>query len=344
MNNGTKRRKKKRYRVRYDRIVVFVLIIITISVVASSCVKKLTGDNGDNSSDTSSDISASQPDESSNNENNTPTEPVSENEGEALPEPTEGSSENLVWFSKEDSLKGDLVLVNAEYEYTFPEGDIDTVTIVGNRNDCYQAGDYVTSLDKNVLIHLNELMAAYAQALGSNTTDIFVQDGFRTFEEQQERHSNGKSKTFEAGHTDYHTGRTFDMFRMNSQSATGYLYFSADEKFNAIVGDYGFILRYPEGKETYTGENARSYTYRYVGYPHAKYILSNNLCLEEYITLVKGHNKDNPLDIIEGGHTYNVYYVPAEAEGDTSVPVPADKEYTVSGCNAGGFIVTVTVG
>lgn len=342
MNNGEKRRRKKRYRVRYDRIVVFVLLIITIAVVASSCVKKLKGDDGDYSHSTS-DITPTQPNE--DNENPTPTEPdVSEPAEEATAEPTQALSDNFISLSKEDSLKGDLIVVNADYEYTFPEGDIDPITIVGNRNDCYQAGDYVTKLDKNVLIKLNELMAAYAQALGSETTDIFIQDGFRTFEEQQERHSNGKSKTFEAGHADYHTGRTFDMFRMNAQSATGYLYFAADEKFNEIVGNYGFILRYPEGKEAYTGENARSYTYRYVGYPHAKYILSNNLCLEEYITLVKGHNNDNPLEIIEGGHTYNVYYVPAEADGDTSVPVPADKEYTVSGCNAGGFIVTVTVG
>lgn len=341
MNKGEKRRRKKRYRIRYDRVVVFVLLIITIAVVASTCVKKLKGDDGDNSSGISDNSTV---ETGKNDGNNTPTEDVTGSENETLPETTEALSTNYVTYSKEDSLKGDLILVNAEYEYTFPEGDIDPITIVGNRNDYYQAGDYVTSLDKNVLDKLNELMEAYSHALGTETTDIFIQDGYRTFEEQQERHSNGKSKTFEAGHSDYHTGRTFDMFSMNSQSSTGYLYFIADEKFNDIVGDYGFILRYPEGKESFTGENARSYTYRYVGYPHAKYINSNGLCLEEYINLVKEHDSNNPLEIIEDGHTYNVYFVPAESVGDTSIPVPSDKEYTVSGCNAGGFIVTVTVG
>jgi D-alanyl-D-alanine carboxypeptidase len=186
-------------------------------------------------------------------------------------------------------------------------------------------------------------MEAYAASKNADTTDVFVQDGFRTYDEQVDRHSSGKSKTFSAGHTDYHTGRTFDMFLMNSDSSTGYSYFAADDWFNQNAGSYGFILRYPEGKQEKTGENPRTYTYRYVGIPHASYINFNQLCLEEYIEEVKRHTNDNPLEITAGGNTYNVYYVPAAESGDTDVPVPDGMAYTISGCNAGGFIVTVTI-
>lgn len=51
--------------------------------------------------------------------------------------------------------------------------------------------------------------------------------------------------------------------------------------------DYGFILRYPEGKEQYYGTpcTAGAGHFRYVGVEAAKYITENNLCLEEFLLL-----------------------------------------------------------
>ena len=45
---------------------------------------------------------------------------------------------------------------------------------------------------------------------------------------------------------------------------------------------YGFILRYPKGKEHITGFKYEPWHYRYVGKDVAKYIYENNLTLEEY--------------------------------------------------------------
>lgn len=49
--------------------------------------------------------------------------------------------------------------------------------------------------------------------------------------------------------------------------------------------DYGFILRYPEGKEEYYGTDCTAGHFRYVGVDAAKYITENDLCLEEFILL-----------------------------------------------------------
>jgi D-alanyl-D-alanine carboxypeptidase len=38
-----------------------------------------------------------------------------------------------------------------------------------------------------------------------------------------------------------------------------------------------------------------------------------------------------------------MYYYPAAESGATEVKIPKDAEYTISGNNIGGFIVTVTV-
>ena len=46
---------------------------------------------------------------------------------------------------------------------------------------------------------------------------------------------------------------------------------------------YGFILRYPEGKENITGINYEPWHYRYVGEECAGEIYREGLCLEEYL-------------------------------------------------------------
>ena len=46
--------------------------------------------------------------------------------------------------------------------------------------------------------------------------------------------------------------------------------------------NFGFVLRYPEGKEVETGRKADDATYRYVGIDHAKKMRSYDMYLEEY--------------------------------------------------------------
>ena len=46
--------------------------------------------------------------------------------------------------------------------------------------------------------------------------------------------------------------------------------------------EYGFILRYPKGKESVTGITYEPWHYRYVGVDAAKYIMENNITLEEF--------------------------------------------------------------
>ena len=47
--------------------------------------------------------------------------------------------------------------------------------------------------------------------------------------------------------------------------------------------EYGFILRYPKGKQDVTGIIFEPWHFRYVGVKIATYIMENNLTLEEYL-------------------------------------------------------------
>ena len=47
--------------------------------------------------------------------------------------------------------------------------------------------------------------------------------------------------------------------------------------------EYGFILRFPKGKENITGYSYESWHYRYVGKEVAKEIHESGITLEEYL-------------------------------------------------------------
>ena len=52
---------------------------------------------------------------------------------------------------------------------------------------------------------------------------------------------------------------------------------------------YGFILRYPEGKENITKYKYESWHFRYVGVEVSTYIYENNITLEEYVAYFGGN-------------------------------------------------------
>lgn len=54
---------------------------------------------------------------------------------------------------------------------------------------------------------------------------------------------------------------------------------------------YGFVLRYPEGKEEITSMNANYKSYRYVGKENAKAMQSLNMCLNEYNYYINSRKK-----------------------------------------------------
>ena len=116
---------------------------------------------------------------------------------------------------------------------------------------------------------------------------------------------------------------------------------------------YGFVQRYPASKTGLTGISGYEECLRYVGVAHAAYMTKNNLCLEEYVELIRknhvsaeGTDGKHLLVDTDGDGTanYAVYYVPKNESSDlTTIPVPVGVPYAVSGDNVGGFIVTVTL-
>ena len=84
-----------------------------------------------------------------------------------------------------------------------------------------------------------------------------------------------------AGHSEHQTGLAFDINDASS-SFTGTKEAIWLEK-NAYK--YGFILRYPQGKEDITGYMFEPWHYRYVGVQNAEKLFNSGLTIEEYYNI-----------------------------------------------------------
>jgi D-alanyl-D-alanine carboxypeptidase len=206
------------------------------------------------------------------------------------------------------------------------------------------------SILPSLLKMITDLVEADPSGAFKTTTDkLFITGAYRNITLQTTLNTNYPQTHPEApGYSEHHTGLAFDL-KVMSNSAPIQLRDSEYEWLEAHCAEYGFIIRYEASKSALTGIVDEPYHFRYVGVSHATYMTANNLCLEEYLELLRtSHSYDKtPLEFSAGDKDYLVYYVAADtAEGATftSVPVPPASEgtYTISGDNMNGFIVTVT--
>ena len=111
------------------------------------------------------------------------------------------------------------------------------------------------------------LMKSDAASLGLN---IYISSGYRSYSYQDKIYNNyvsisGKDKadTYSArpGHSEHQTGTCFDLNTIDDSFANT----NEGRWVNENAYLYGFIIRYPKGKESITGYQYESWHLRYVG-------------------------------------------------------------------------------
>ena len=124
-----------------------------------------------------------------------------------------------------------------------------------------------------------------------------VRDGYRTGEEQQdlmdekiqayrsEGYSRAQAKEAAEdwvaipGTSEHQLGSAVDINADNAKCSNDVVYAWLAENAH----EYGFILRYPQGKEELTGISYEPWHYRYVGIEAAQEIYAQGVCLEEFV-------------------------------------------------------------
>lgn len=320
-------------------VACFGVIVVILSVLlANFMFEKSVGED-------SSDVSE-QTERSSEASSDT-SEPFGDTSEESLPAETSGEEPkpvlkyDTVKVPYSDIHKGDLVVVNNEQKFDF--ANTPKLMKFSNYSEytskVFKLRDLELQISFDVLPSLNSMMAALNSYTGSNA--LTVTYGFRSESDQAERYSSGKDSDM-AGGSDLNTGLSFMCTVYPAEEGS-----LSDGKFTWLAENcskYGFILRYPNGRKSLTLHDGSDSLFRYVGRPHAFLMKLNNQCLEEYIDFCKRFTYDNYYSINSEGKRYYIYYVKANTSGDTEIKVPENCDYTISGDNSEGFIVTVMAG
>ncbi len=142
---------------------------------------------------------------------------------------------------------------------------------------------YNPGLDPTMQAAFNEMQAAASR----DGRSIAIVSGFRSYDYQDglyKRYCNGYGKaeadrfSARAGHSEHQTGLAADI-----NNASDAFTNTPEAKWLAEnCWKYGFILRYPKGKESVTGYMYESWHVRYLGKDLAKKVYDSGLTLEEY--------------------------------------------------------------
>lgn len=137
----------------------------------------------------------------------------------------------------------------------------------------------------------DETQAAFKKmqkAAAKDDITLEIASGFRSYQEQEvlykeytAEHGQKEADTFSArpGYSEHQSGLALDVngadFSMNGGNDMKWL--------GKHCAEYGFIIRFPEGKEDITGYSYEPWHIRYVGKETAKEMKKLNMCLEEYL-------------------------------------------------------------
>lgn len=139
-------------------------------------------------------------------------------------------------------------------------------------------------------------------ALEKKNIIIGITSAYRSKEEQQKIYDEFVEKygkdyadkvVAPVGYSEHHTGLAIDInIKVNGAYPDGnneiMKQVSNYEKIHKYLSKFGFILRYPKGKEEITGYSYEPWHIRYIGKTVAKIIGSNNYTLEEYLDNYSG--------------------------------------------------------
>ena len=192
------------------------------------------------------------------------------------------------------------------------------------------------------------LLLSFCLQMTEGGEEIFPVSGWRSFAEQQHiwdvsAAKNGLpfTRQFVAapGCSEHETGFAIDLALRAEEIdfiRPNFPHCGVCNVFRRLALQYGFIERYPAGKESLTGIEAEPWHFRYVGIPHAAVMAEHGLCLEEYVDFVR---KDPVCYLMDNGSTAEIFYVPYPGK-PVEVSV-SDGVCLISGNNVDGFIITI---
>lgn len=235
-------------------------------------------------------------------------------------------------ITKELVIQGNLLLVNNEYPIHQKSIKTDVINLFTHKEltEGYGLRSSEIYLSEDIARKFSEMIAA---AEKEGVRHFTINSGFRDFDEQNALYLEmGSDYALPAGHSEHNLGLSLDV---------GSTQMKMDEAHEGVwleknAWKYGFIIRYPKDKTAITGIQYEPWHIRYVGLPHSVIMEEKNFALEEYLEFLK---EQKSISTTIHGEKYEVSYYPVTK--DTTIHVPSNLRWEISGNNMDGVIVTV---
>ena len=197
------------------------------------------------------------------------------------------------------------------------------------KNDFYTLMSTEIMLDQDAAEAWNKLMEDYTKA--TDLTDFIVYGTNNTY--------TGDGSLCPQAFPESAMGNCVDVALNGYGSVISYDGADTEGWVLQNCAKYGFIVRYPQGKEAKTSHEYCPWHLRYVGNVHAAVMAEKGLCLEEYLDFLKSYSFDNAFTYNLNGVNYEIYSVASQGDS-TPVRVPVSGDYTISGNNSDRYIIT----
>lgn len=200
-------------------------------------------------------------------------------------------SENEVANNTESGNGEDSVAVSATGYIIKTIGGITYVDGIMIANKTYSLPE---SYDPGTKQEAADALEEMQRAAAAEGLSLYVVSGYRSYQTQKSVYAgwvnlDGKEQadtySSRAGHSDHQTGYTFDLNSLEQSFA----YTPEGIWLAEHCAEFGFIIRYPEGKEMYTGYIYEPWHVRYIGKEKAKIITESGLSLEEYYGITSSY-------------------------------------------------------
>lgn len=139
---------------------------------------------------------------------------------------------------------------------------------------------------KNSGVWMNRCMMKDYEALAQDVQErfgvkLYIKSAYRSEKEQEAEYRESIKAAAAVGCSEHQAGLALDVY-VPKYGGNAFIKTEAGQYVNRECSKYGFIIRYPEGKEAITGISFEPWHIRYVGVPHAEIIYHSGWTLEEY--------------------------------------------------------------
>ncbi|WP_329767489.1 VanY-A/VanY-F/VanY-M family D-Ala-D-Ala carboxypeptidase [Bacillus nitratireducens] len=234
--------------------------------------------------------------------------------------------------TEEQIYKGDLLLVNKNYSVKKDSVRSDIINVAQNSELVRGYG----VLDRNIRLSkdiVKKFLNVIDAAGKENVNHFLISSGYRDFQEQRQLYEEmGSDYALPAGYSEHNLGLSLDVGSTQTKMEKA----PEGKWIEENVWKHGFVLRYPKNKSNITGIQYEPWHIRYVGLPHSAIMQEKKFTLEEYLDFLK---EKKEISTNAEGKEYKVSYY--KVSNNTTINVPINQHYEISGNNMDGVIVTV---